>query len=113
MASAPLDESEFRRLAKAAFERILDAFDAIDVDDADVEYAGDVINIRYRGGARAVVNTQGPARQLWLAGEGRGWHFSYDAVTERWLSDKGTGEEIFATLSRITRDATGKELAFS
>lgn len=102
-----MDEQRFRHLADETFKRILDGFDAIDADEADVETAGNTINIAYRNGSRCVVNTQAAVAQIWLAGGQSGWHFSYDEVTDRWLHDKGTGDELFATLARLTKSATG------
>ncbi len=107
-----LDEKTYRERAKVTLRAILDAFEDIDVDDADVESTGDVIHIRFRGGGRCVVNTQGPTRQLWLAGDGRGWHFSLDGATGKWLDEKGTGDELFAVLTRITEAAIGMRPAF-
>lgn len=108
-----MDEQQFRLLADETFRRILDGFDAIDADDADLETAGNTINITFRGGRRCVLNTQAAARQIWLAGGQSGWHFSYDEEARRWLHDKGSGDELFATLTRLTRDAIGLSPAFS
>ncbi len=102
-----MDEQQFRHLADDTFRRILDGFDAIDADDADVETAGNTINVAFRGGARCVINTQAAARQIWLAGGQSGWHFSYETATGKWLHDKGTGDELFSTLARLTREAIG------
>lgn len=108
-----MDEQRFRLLADETFRRILDGFDAIDADDADLETAGNTINITFRGGQRCVINTQAAARQIWLAGAQSGWHFSYDESSRRWLHDKGSGDELFATLVRLTRDAIGQSPAFA
>lgn len=105
-----MDEKRYRELADAALGQILDLFDDVDVDDADAESTGDVITIRYRDGSRCVVNTQGAAQQMWLAGAGRGWHFSWDDAKTAWLHDKGTGDELFTVLRQITKDAAGIEL---
>lgn len=107
-----LDEKKYRELAQATLDRIVDAFDAIDVEDADLETAGGVINVKFRNGSRCVVNMQAPTQQLWLAGAGRGWHFAYDEGTATWLDDRGTGDEILAVLSKLTHDATGITLKF-
>ena len=104
-----MDEHEFERHAADAWKRVLDLFENIDPDDADVEQAGDVIRIDYRGGARVVLNTQRPARQLWLAGGSQAWHFSYDRGRGAWLDDKGRGE-LYATLSELTQGAIGQTL---
>lgn len=98
-----MDESAYERLAAAAWKRVLDAFEAVDPDDADVDVAGDVIRIELRGGARLVLNTQRPAQQLWLAGGQSAWHFSYEEARGCWLDDRGRGElfEILAGLTRV------------
>jgi CyaY protein len=102
-----MDEQRFRHLADETFKRILDGFDAIDAEQADVETAGNTINIAFTDGSRCVVNTQGATHQIWLAGGQSGWHFSYDEGTQRWLHDKGTGDELFDILTRLTHRATG------
>lgn len=104
-----MEERRYQELAAVAFRKLLDLFDTIDADDADLEPGGDVIRITFRGGARVVVNTQRPARQIWLAGGSRAWHFSYDEAHSQWRDDK-SGEELFATLAQLTRDAVGIEL---
>jgi len=104
-----MDEQRFRKLADETFKQILDGFDAIDADDADIETAGNTIHIAFRGGARCVINTQSAVSQIWLAGGQSGWHFSWDEATSAWMHDKGTGDELFATLTRLSRAAIGIE----
>jgi CyaY protein len=104
-----MEEREFEQRAADAWKRVLDLFDDVDPDEADVEQSGDVIRIDYKNGARVVLNTQRPARQLWLAGGQQAWHFSFDAQQNSWLDDKGRGE-LFATLSALTERAIGVPL---
>lgn len=104
-----MDEREFERRAADAWKRVLDLFENIDPDDADVEQSGDVIRIDFRGGSRVVLNTQRPARQLWLAGGQHAWHFSFDPDREAWLDDKGRGE-LYSILSELTHAAIGQKL---
>ena len=104
-----MDEREFERRAAEAWRHVLDLFEGIDSDEADVEQAGDVVRIDFRGGSRVVLNTQRPARQLWLAGGSSAWHFSFDAEKSVWLDDKGRGE-LYATLSQLTETAIGRKL---
>jgi len=105
-----MDEREFEIRAAEAWKHVLDLFDEIDPEDADVEHAGDVIRIDYRGGLRVVLNTQRPARQLWLAGGARAWHFSYDPKQGLWIDDKNHSDELYATLSALTLAAIGRRL---
>jgi CyaY protein len=107
-----LDEPTYLQLADAAFRRIGDAFENVDPDVVDCESAGDVVTLTLRGGARCVVNTQRPTRQIWLAANARAWHFSWDEAGNRWIDDKGRGDELFATLARIVKEGTGADVRF-
>lgn len=100
-----LDEQRFRKLADVAFRAVLDAFEDIDADDADVDTAGNTLQIAFRSGQRCVINTQGATRQIWLAGGQSAWHFDYDEASGSWLHDKGTGDELFSVLTRLTEQA--------
>jgi len=105
-----MDEAEFERRAADAWKHVIDLFEDVDPDDADVEPGGDVIRIDFRGGQRVVLNTQRPARQIWLAGGAQAWHFSYDATDGRWLDDKGRGVELFAQIAALAKQAAGIDL---
>jgi len=101
-----MDEREYERLATATLERVLDLFEDVDPDQADVEHAGDVITIDLgAAGGKVVLNTQRPARQLWLAGGRRAWHFSLDSKSQLWLDERQGGEELFAVLTTLCRNA--------
>ncbi|UJR81872.1 iron donor protein CyaY [Sandaracinus amylolyticus] len=107
-----MDESRYLDLAHRTFRRILDAFDDVDIEDADAESAGDVITIAWKDGSRCVVNTQRPVRQVWLAGGDRAWHFDWDERSERWLDDKGSGTELCEAIERIAH-SKGVEIAIA
>ncbi len=107
-----MDESTYQKLADSAFRAIVDGFDSVDPDLVDCETAGDVVTLTLRGGKKCIVNTQRPARQIWLAASARAWHFSWDANAGRWLDDKGRGEELFSTLARIVKDEAGADVRF-
>jgi len=106
-----MEERRYQDLAAVVFRKLLDGFDVIDAEEADVEAGGDVVRITYRGGAKVVVNTQRPARQIWLAGGSRAWHFSYDDASAQWLDDKSR-EELFTTIAKLTLDAIGISPSF-
>jgi CyaY protein len=108
-----MDDLRFRHLADETFRAILDAFEDIDADDADVESAGNTLNISFRDGQRCVVNTQSAVHQIWLAGGQSAWHFSYDEAAGRWLHDKGSGDELFSCLTRLCEAAIGRRPRFA
>ena len=97
-----MDEQEFERKAGEGFDRVIDLFEDVDPDQADVEQqSGDVVTIELPGHSRVVLNTQRPARQLWLAGGRRAWHFSFDPDSGQWLDDRSEGAELFAVLREL------------
>lgn len=104
-----MDDSGYERLAADTFGRVLDLFQDIEPEDAEVETSGDVVRIELRGGARIVLNTQRPVHQLWLAGGQSAWHFSYDSDKCAWLDDKGRGE-LFEILCTLIKSSLGLEL---
>ncbi len=107
-----MDEPTYQKLADEAFRAIGNAFEDFDSDVVDCDSAGDVVTLTMRGGAKCVVNTQRPTRQIWLAANARGWHFSWDEGSRRWIDDKGRGEELYATIARVVKQATGAEVEF-
>lgn len=107
-----MDESAYQKLADETFRSIGDAFEEVDPDVVDCEFAGDVVTFTLRGGEKCVVNTQRPARQIWLAANARAWHFSWDEERKRWMDDKGRGDELFATIARVVKQATGLDVDF-
>jgi CyaY protein len=108
-----MDESTYQRLADAALKAIVDAFEDVDAEKVDVDSVGDVVTLTLAGGRRCVVNTQRPARQIWLAANATAWHFSWDPAGKRWLDDKGRGDDLFGTIARIVKDAAGVEVRFA
>ncbi len=108
-----MDETTYEKLADEAFRAIGDAFEDVDPDVVDCEIAGDVVTLTIRGAGKFIVNTQRPTRQIWLAASAHGWHFSWDQASERWVDDKGRGDELYATISRVVREATGAVVHFA
>ncbi len=100
-----LDESRYQQLADVAFRRIEDAFKDVDAEDVDLERSGDVVTLTFRSGARCVINTQRPTRQIWLAANARAWHFDYDAASESWKDDKGREGDLFTQIAQIVTAA--------
>ena len=108
-----MTESRYHLLVAEAFRKLEDAVADLDPEDVDVDSAGDVVTLTLKGSQRCIVNTQRPTRQIWVAwaAKGRAWHFSYDEAQQRWLDDKGHGEELFATLKTIVKETAGVDIA--
>jgi CyaY protein len=107
-----IDEQRYMHLADAVFRRVQDGLDAVDVDEIDSDFAGDVLTITFQSGVRCVVNTQRPVRQMWMAAKARAWHFSYDADKDRWYDEKHPDAELFATLAGVIKEQSGRDVRF-
>lgn len=105
-----MDESEYQKLADQTLHDVETMLDEVDPDVLDLERAGDVLTLTFKGGKRAVLNTQRPTRQLWLAANARAWHFAFEPSSRRWMDDKGQGVELFAQLAAIAAELGGVTL---
>ncbi len=102
-----MDETSYQHLADDALKAIETMLADVDADDVDIERAGDVITLTFKDRSKAVINTQRPTRQMWLAASARAWHFDWDG--EHWLGDKGTGTELFACIVGIVNERAGAD----
>jgi CyaY protein len=106
-----MDDPQYQRLADDALCKLESMLDDVDAEDVDVERAGDVITLTFRDGKKAVVNTQRPTHQIWLAANARAWHFGWDAAKSQWLDDKGQGVELFDRVAAIVKENAGLDVA--
>jgi CyaY protein len=110
-----MDESRYQKLADVALRAIEDLLKDVDAEVVDIERAGDVLTLTFASGKKAVVNTQRPTRQLWLAANARAWHFGYEepagTAAGRWMDDKGQGVELIAQIAAIVKELAGLDLA--
>jgi CyaY protein len=107
-----MDESRYQSLAEIAFRKIEDGLRDVDAEDVDCERSGDVLTLTFKGGKRAVINTQRPTRQIWLAANARAWHFSYEDKDARWFDDKDASLDLFTALSRVVKDGASIDVSF-
>lgn len=105
-----MDESEYQKRADEALRHVEDLLKDVDSEDVDVERSGDVLTLTFRSGKKAVLNTQRPTRQIWVAANARAWHFKFDPAARAWVDDKGQGIELFQQVAAIVKDGSGIEL---
>jgi len=114
LSASQMSESEFRQLAQKIYDRILNAFDDIDPDEAECEEALGTLTILLPSGAKWILSTQPPVRQLWLAvaSIGRAFHFNYDPDQQVWRDDKGEGIELLSYLQQLLSEQAGVSISF-
>ena len=109
-----MDESRYQHLADSALRAIETMLDDVDAEVVDLDRAGDVLTLTFADRKKAVINTQRPTRQIWVAANARAWHFQFEegkgGGEGRWVDDKGQGVELFSQIVAIIKEAAGIEL---
>ncbi|MBZ4394992.1 iron donor protein CyaY [Myxococcus sp. AS-1-15] len=107
-----MDEARYNQLVAAVFKRMLAAADAIDPDVLEAESTGDMLTLTARSREKCIVNTQRAVKQIWVAGQGQGIHFSYDDATGTWQDDKGRGLELFRFVADVVHHISDVDFVY-
>lgn len=110
-----MTETEFLTLSAALLGRIEETVEEVGEAagvDIDIERKGDgILELEFDNGSKIVVNSQTPMRQIWVAARAGGFHFeSADGLAWR---DTRSGEDLFATLSKVVSEQSGTPLRLS
>jgi CyaY protein len=97
-------DSEFLTLADSVLQAIEAACEAAGDTGLEASRSANVLTIELDDGSRIVVNSQAPARQIWVAARNGGYHYAWRDGC--WL-DTRDGSELFAALSRIVSQQSG------
>jgi CyaY protein len=108
--SMSLSEARYHDLIDAVQVEIEDVFDDSGLD-VDLENSAGVLTVRFENGSQLIFSRQEPLRQLWVAARSGGFHFDYDASSERWLCDS-SHESLGELLTRVTQEQAGEALEF-
>ena len=102
-----MNETDFHRTVDAVLSRIESAVEGSESLDVDLE-AG-ILTVTCPDGTRVIVNRQTPNREIWVAARSGGFHFTWK---EGGWRDTRSGEELFASLTRILAEQSGENIAF-
>ena len=102
-----MNETEFEAAANAALEALERSLEATDLD-FELKPGG-IVEIEFDDGSKIIVNRHGAAREIWVAARSGGFHFRWDRGEWR---DTRSGEEFFASLSRIVGKQAGESVDF-
>jgi len=108
MSVTPLSLADFNVATDLVFDRIVDTFDASELD-VDIDCRENVVEIHFASGGTIVVNRHEINRELWLAAKTGGQHFRYDQG--QWI-DTRSGERFAVALSRAVAALSGSQLKF-
>ena len=102
-----MNETEFHGAVEAVLARIERSIEGSDALDCDLE-AG-ILTITCPDDSRVIVNRQTPNREIWVAARSGGFHFRWRDGEWR---DTRSGEELFASLSRILASQAGENIGW-
>lgn len=102
-----MDAREYRLAVDALLSRLDAAFEEVDPDLAESEYAQGTLVVILRQAHKLIISAQAPVQQIWAAFRDRAWHFSLDPTSGRWLDDRGQGVELVGLVASLTREHAG------
>jgi CyaY protein len=102
-----MTDREFLELCERVFAAIEDALDDAGADVETVR-AGPLLELEFDDGSKIVVNGNQHLKELWVAARSGGFHFRREG--ELWV-DTRTGDEFFASLSRMVGEQAGTPVA--
>jgi len=102
-----MDTSEYRLAVDALLSRLDKAFEDVDPDLAEAEYAQGTLVVIFQQAHKLIISPQAPVKQIWAAFRDRAWHFSYDDTSGRWLDDRGQGIELVGLVASLASEHAG------
>ena len=99
-----MTESEFHGAVEAVLLRIEASLE--DEEDLDVDLESGILTVTCPDSSKVIVNRQTPNREIWVAARSGGFHFRFRDGEWR---DTRSGDELFASLSRIVASQAGVE----
>lgn len=102
-----ISEAEYETLAAPELKRLLDALDAVESDELEVELESDILTLEFADDTRYVINSHRAARQIWMAAERSAWHFDWDPARQAWVATK-TGDELWQALGTVIGNKLGR-----
>jgi CyaY protein len=106
-----MDESAYRARIDETLRRIDAAFEKVDPDLAEADYAQGTLVITFKQAHKLILSPQAPLRQLWVAFRDRAWHFA-SGDPDRWLDDRGQGIELLGLIAELAQENAGVALSW-
>jgi len=105
-----MNESAYYQRVDELLSRLDAAFENVDPDLAESEYAQGTLIITFEQAHKLIVSPQTPLRQIWAAFRDRAWHFTLDEARGRWVDNRGSNAEIVALVTDLAREHAGVEI---
>jgi CyaY protein len=98
-----MDDKEFAARCQQEIAMVEAAVEAAaDDSDIDFEMQEGILEIECADGSKVIVSPHAIAKEIWVAAKSGGFHFRFDAATERWI-DTRSGDSLRARLVEILK----------
>mgnify|MGYP002777658342 CR=1 FL=1 len=105
-----MELKDFYKRSAKALEHIDARLGGLELEELDVQLAGDVLTLIFKDGARYVINAHSAAGQIWMAAGTEAWHFDFDDGHGKWIARKN-GDELMSTVARVVGAKLGTHLS--
>ena len=106
-----MDNKEYLTKVSELFRNIEDNLDDFE-DEIDYDPSPDKLIISFeRNNKKVVINTQRAIKEVWLAGNSKGWHFQFQQEKGVWFAN-AEQEEFYKCLSKLISDNLGRRVSF-
>ena len=106
-----MDPREFASRSDACLARVAKWLEDFDPDEVVYSTGDGAVMMEFPDGGRFVLSRQSATSQVWLAAGAHGWHFSYDASSDRWTDDKD-GRDLYVRLAEALSERLGRQVEF-
>jgi CyaY protein len=100
-----MTESEFHGAVDASLARVESSVE--DEESLDVDLESGILTVTCADASKVIVNRQTPNREIWVAARSGGFHFAFRDGAWR---DTRSGDELFASLSRVIASQAGVQV---
>ena len=106
-----MDNKEYLRKVSELFRNIEDNLDDFE-DEIDYDPSPDKLIISFeKNNKKVVINTQRAIKEVWLAGNSKGWHFQFQKGEGVWFAN-AEQEEFYECLSNLISENLGRKVSF-
>ena len=106
-----MENKEYFERVSELFERVEDKLDEFE-DEIDYDPSPDKLVVSFaKNGEIIVINTQRAIKEIWLAGNSKGWHFQFRHEKDIWFAN-AEQEEFYQCLSKLLSENVGAQVSF-
>ena len=107
-----MENKEYFKRVSELFERVEEKLDQFE-DEIDYDPTPDKLMVIFeKNDKKIVINTQIAIKEIWLAGNSRGWHFKFQSDKEIWFAN-AEQEEFYQCFADLLSDNLGQEVSFN